>query len=75
MSFDPILLKAYLLELLPFVLAAELDDLNASLFAYPDAVEKCRRFANDPNSPVLYIIKERQGSSSDGGFSIRCRYR
>jgi dynein heavy chain 1 len=66
MLFDPILFKAYLLELMPFVLAAELDDLKASLFAYPDAVEKCRRFANDPNSPVLYVIKERQGSSGDG---------
>lgn len=68
MSFDPILLKVYLLELLPFVLAAELDDLNASLFAYPDAVEKCKRFANDPNSPVLYVIKERQSSNGDGMF-------
>jgi dynein heavy chain 1 len=66
LTFDPVLLKAYFMELLPYVLAAEPEDLSASLFAYPDAMEKCRRFANDPNSPVLYVIKERQGAGGDG---------
>ncbi|CAM0135389.1 unnamed protein product [Umbelopsis sp. WA50703] len=65
LTFDPVLLKAYFMELLPYVLAAEPEDLSASLFAYPDAMEKCRRFANDPNSPVLYVIKERQGAGGD----------
>ncbi|KAI8974487.1 dynein heavy chain [Pilobolus umbonatus] len=54
-------LRDYLELLLPLVLHAEVSDLENTLFAYPDTIEKFKRFTNDPQSPVIFIMKEREG--------------
>ncbi|KAK9719430.1 dynein heavy chain [Basidiobolus ranarum] len=64
-SFDPNIFKEYLEALLPLVLAADTGDIESSLFSYPDSIEKCRRFANDPQNSVLYVLKEREASKDD----------
>ncbi|KAI8066635.1 dynein heavy chain [Gongronella butleri] len=67
MVFDQVLLKKYFQDLLPLVLDAELDDLESTLFCYPDTLDKFNRFANDVQSPVLFIFKEREGGKDDEG--------
>ncbi|KAJ1982313.1 dynein heavy chain [Dimargaris xerosporica] len=62
-QYDPNLVKAYILNLLPVLLGSpdaqqEEEEAINMIFAFPDANEKCRRFANDPQSPVLYVTKE-----------------
>ncbi|RUP48413.1 dynein heavy chain [Jimgerdemannia flammicorona] len=67
--FDPIILKDYLEKLTIFLLAADESDLKNSLFAYSDTMEKCKRFADDPQSPVLYILKEREAKKDEDDTS------
>lgn len=64
--FDPAPLKEYLGKIISFLLAADASDLESSLFANADTLEKCKRFANDPQSPVLYILKEREAKKDEG---------
>ncbi|KAI8967648.1 dynein heavy chain [Mycotypha africana] len=59
--FDHRKVQDYLEQLLPLVLGAELADLENTLFSYPDTVEKFKRFANDPQTPVIFIMKEKEG--------------
>ncbi|KAI8873838.1 hypothetical protein GQ42DRAFT_152391 [Ramicandelaber brevisporus] len=70
---DPNIIKKYIIDLLPVVMGTE-EDLDAimAIFIHPDASEKCRRFANDPSTKVLYVIKENElaglsGSGAAGG--------
>ncbi|KAF9161045.1 hypothetical protein DFQ26_004928 [Actinomortierella ambigua] len=57
-TVDMDILKIYLEKLLVFVLGAEQADLDASLFGFPDTLERLRRFALDAQTPALYILKE-----------------
>ncbi|KAJ1659203.1 dynein heavy chain [Dispira simplex] len=70
--YDANLVKAYILNVLPFLLGSqdpqEEHAINM-LFAFPDATEKCRQFANDLQTPVLYVIKEIEDGSPEGGTS------
>ncbi|RUS15357.1 dynein heavy chain, N-terminal region 1-domain-containing protein, partial [Endogone sp. FLAS-F59071] len=63
--FDPVPLKEYLEKIIIFLLAADASDLESSLFAYADTLEKCKRFATDQQSPVLYILKEREAKKDE----------
>ncbi|KAI9494709.1 dynein heavy chain [Zychaea mexicana] len=65
LTIDPKMLQDYLEQLLPLVLGAELSDLENTIFAYPDTYEKFKRFASDAQSPVLYILKEREGGKDE----------
>jgi len=68
--FDPLLLKDYLEKLITILLAADAVEINNSLFSYPDTLEKCKRFANDPQSPVLYILKEKESKKDEDDIDI-----
>ncbi|ORX61965.1 dynein heavy chain [Hesseltinella vesiculosa] len=72
--FDQVLLKKYFENLLPLVLDAELEDLDSTLFAYPDTIEKFNRFANDAQSPVLFIYKEREGGKDNDEAPVTFNY-
>ncbi|KAJ1860778.1 dynein heavy chain, partial [Coemansia sp. RSA 2703] len=75
---DPNVVKQYLLNLVPVLLCgsdpqidgAE-DELEAvkAMFAFPDTSDKCRVFANDPNAPVMYVLKEIEPVDEHTGFS------
>jgi dynein heavy chain 1 len=64
--FDHRKLQDYFEQLLPLILDAEVSDLENTLFSYPDTAEKFKRFANDPQTPVIFILKEKEGGSSEG---------
>lgn len=66
LSFDHRKLQEYFEQLLPLVLDAEISDLENTLFAYPDTAEKFKRFANDPQTPVVFILKEKEGGKDEG---------
>lgn len=66
LSFDHRKLQEYFEQLLPLVLDADISDLENTLFAYPDTVEKFKRFANDPQTPVVFILKEKEGGKDEG---------
>lgn len=68
LTFDSHLLREYLEQLLPLVLGADVTDLENTIFAYPDTLEKIKRFANDAQAPVLFILKERIGGSDEGSI-------
>ncbi|CEG69843.1 Putative Dynein heavy chain [Rhizopus microsporus] len=57
--FDHHKLQEYFEQLLPLVLGADVSDLENTLFSYPDTAEKFKRFANDPQTPAIFIYKER----------------
>ncbi|KAJ8651627.1 hypothetical protein O0I10_012803 [Lichtheimia ornata] len=65
LAFDPKDLQEYLEQLLPLVLGADLSDLQNSIFAYPDTIEKFKRFASDAQSQVLFVLKEREGGKDE----------
>lgn len=65
-SFDPRKLHDYFEQLLPLVLDADTADLENTLFTYPDTIEKFKRFANDPQTPVIFIVKEKEGGKDEG---------
>ncbi|KAL0081796.1 dynein heavy chain [Phycomyces blakesleeanus] len=67
--FDHRLLQEYLEQLLPLVLDAEVSDLDNTIFSYPDTIEKFKRFSNDPQSPVLFIMKEKEGGKDEDDAS------
>ncbi|KAJ1678750.1 dynein heavy chain, partial [Spiromyces aspiralis] len=63
---DPNLVKQYILDLIPVLLGrSDEEDAITALFAFPDAGEKCRQFANDGQVPVLYINKENEASGKE----------
>ena len=68
-SFDPTMLTDYLADLAVVALNASRDDLRLSLLSYPDTLQKCSRFAADPNSLVLYLRKETGETGSQIGTS------
>ncbi|KAF9349511.1 hypothetical protein BGX26_012192, partial [Mortierella sp. AD094] len=51
-------MKIYLEKLLVLLLGAEQADVDSSLFTFPDSTERLRRFAIDPQTPALYVLKE-----------------
>lgn len=63
-AVDIDVLKTYLEKLLVLLLGAEQAHLDASLFAFPDSLERLRRFASDPQTPALYVLKETESSDS-----------
>ncbi|KAI7825176.1 dynein heavy chain [Gamsiella multidivaricata] len=67
-AVDVDVLKIYLEKLLVLLLGAEQADLDISLFSFPDSAERLRRFAIDPQTPALYVLKEIE-SASDGSNS------
>ncbi|KAI7869607.1 dynein heavy chain [Mucor mucedo] len=67
--FDHRKLQDYFEQLLPLVLDAEVSDLENTLFAYPDTAEKFKRFANDPQTPVIFILKEKEGGKDEDDVS------
>jgi dynein heavy chain 1 len=66
MIFDPRKMQDYLEQLLPLVLDAEISELQDTLFTYPDTMEKLKRFANDPQAPVVFIMKDKEGRKDEG---------
>lgn len=64
--FDHRKLQEYFEQLLPLILDAEISDLEDTLFTYPDTAEKFKRFANDPQTPVIFILKEKEGGKDEG---------
>jgi dynein heavy chain 1 len=64
--FDYQKLQEYFELLLPLVLGADVSDLENTLFSYPDTAEKFKRFANDPQTPVIFILKERDNVKDEG---------
>lgn len=71
LTFDHRKLQDYFEQLLPLVLDAEVSDLENTLFAYPDTAEKLKRFANDPQTPVVFILKEKEGGKDEGNPSMQ----
>ena len=74
-SFDPTLLTEYVADLAVVALNASREDLRLSLLSYPDTLQRCSRFAADPNNLVLYLRKETGDTSSQigiGPFSNVC---
>ncbi|KAF7729943.1 hypothetical protein EC973_003356 [Apophysomyces ossiformis] len=67
--YDYLHLQEYLEQLLPLVLNADAADLDSTIFAYPDTAEKLKRFANDAQSPVLFIFKEKEGGKDEDDAS------
>ncbi|GAA5808073.1 hypothetical protein MFLAVUS_001455 [Mucor flavus] len=67
--FDHRKLQEYFEQLLPLVLDAEVSDLENTLFAYPDTAEKFKRFANDAQTPVIFILKEKEGGKDEDDAS------
>ncbi|SAL98745.1 hypothetical protein [Absidia glauca] len=65
LAFDHVLLQKYFENLLPLVLDADVSDLDSTLFCYPDTVDKFTRFANDAQTPVLFVLKEKEGGKDD----------
>ncbi|PVV04132.1 hypothetical protein BB560_001375 [Smittium megazygosporum] len=60
-SFDTNILKEYILKLTPALLGGDgTDDNILSIFVLPDATEKCKQYATDSQSSVLYVVKERE---------------
>lgn len=70
--FDHRKLQDYFEQLLPLILDAEVSDLENTLFAYPDTAEKFKRFANDPQTPVIFILKEKEGGQNEGKYNSIC---
>ncbi|KAG0320600.1 hypothetical protein BGZ99_004425, partial [Dissophora globulifera] len=72
-AVDIDIMKIYLERLLALLLGAEQADLDSSLFTFPDATERLRRFAIDVQTPALYVLKEAasvgDASNSSHGFS------
>src|SRR5271170_4982600 len=66
-SFDPTLLTEYVADLAVVTLNASREDLRLSLLSYPDTLQKCSRFATDPNNLVVYLRKETGDTSSQIG--------
>ncbi|KAJ1930559.1 dynein heavy chain [Tieghemiomyces parasiticus] len=67
-TFDPSLVKEYLFNVLPLLLGSpdpQEQEAIALLFSFPDVGEKCRRFAHDPQTPVLYVLKEVEETPED----------
>jgi hypothetical protein len=67
-SFDPTLLTEYVADLAVVALNASREDLRLSLLSYPDTLQRCSRFAADPNNLVLYLRKETGDTSSQIGI-------
>jgi hypothetical protein len=67
-SFDPTLLTEYVADLAVVALNASRQDLRLSLLSYPDTLQRCSRFAADPNNLVLYLRKETGDTSSQIGI-------
>ena len=67
-SFNPTLLTEYLTELAGALLNASREDLQVSLLSYPDIIQRCSRFATDPNNLVLYLRKELSDASAQNGY-------
>ncbi|KAG2237733.1 dynein heavy chain [Thamnidium elegans] len=67
--FDHRKLQEYFEQLLPLILDAEVSDLENTLFAYPDTAEKFKRFANDAQTPVIFILKEKEGGKDEDDAS------
>jgi dynein heavy chain 1 len=70
LTFDHRKLQDYFEQLLPLILDADVTDLENSLFSYPDTVEKFKCFANDPQSPVIFILKEKEGAKDEGWLRL-----
>ncbi|KAF8934382.1 dynein heavy chain [Dissophora ornata] len=72
-AVDIDVMKIYLEKLLVLLLGAEQSDIDSSLFTFPDSTERLRRFASDPQTPALYVLKETESggdvSNSSQGFS------
>lgn len=66
--FDHRKLQDYFEQLLPLILDAEVSDLENTLFSYPDTAEKFKRFANDAQTSVIFILKEKEGGKDEGNF-------
>ncbi|KAI8361054.1 dynein heavy chain [Mortierella sp. GBAus27b] len=80
-AVDIDVLKTYLERLLGLLLGADQGDLDSSLFTFPDSLERLRRFASDPQTPALYVLKEAEspgsdsnGSNSSQGFAYSVSY-
>lgn len=68
-AFDPLLLTEFLTDLAVVILNASREDLQVSLLSYPDTLQRCSRFAADPNNPVLYLRKETgEGTATQNGI-------
>ena len=72
-SFDPALLTEYLADLAVVALDASREDLRLSLLSYPDTLQRCSRFAADPNSLVLYLRKETGDTGNQLGILLPFR--
>ncbi|CAH1756141.1 13650_t:CDS:10 [Entrophospora sp. SA101] len=68
-TFEPILLQDYLNKLLPIVLGAEEQDLKTSLWNVSETIEKLRKYANDPQINVIYVIKEKEEKKDEVGVN------
>ncbi|GAA5826137.1 hypothetical protein JCM11251_007177 [Rhodosporidiobolus azoricus] len=62
--FDLVSFRLYLSQLLPLLISAQEDDLNA-LFDLPDFGEKVTRWAGDANAGALYVVKARHEREED----------
>ena len=69
-SFDPTLVTEYLAELAVVALNATREDLRLSFLSYPDTLQRCSRFAADPNTLVLYLRKETGDTSTQIGLDL-----
>jgi hypothetical protein len=73
-AFDPTSLTEYLTDLAVVILNASREDLQVSLLSYPDTLQRCSRFAADPNNLVLYLRKETgEGTATQNGKNNFCR--
>jgi dynein heavy chain 1 len=57
--FDVPAFKIYLAQLLPLVIGADAQELEA-LFESGEFVERSTRWATDPNAGALYLVKSRE---------------
>lgn len=69
-AVDVDVLNTYLEKLLALLLGAEQADLDSSLFTFPETEERIRRFASDPQTPALYVLKETDSAGGDGNGKL-----
>lgn len=58
--------NSYLAKLLPLLIDAQEDDLEA-LFELADFGERATRWAGDPNAGALYVVKSREEREEEQG--------
>ncbi|KAI9295785.1 dynein heavy chain [Neoconidiobolus thromboides FSU 785] len=70
-NYDCQILIDFICQLLPLTLDSKQADIETSLLEFPETIENCLKFSTDPQTSVMYILKEKLGldaSDETSGF-------